>query len=168
LRSSAGSAGSQFFSFWATKAHFSSNWTSRVRGGKPDQFVVQVAGVLAGQPAQAADRVAIHAAEPPGLADAAALGDVLQDRFGPLRGEPGVEQGRPLPLGAPGLAGAASEHPTLLLGAVAAGHGQVSGPPLAVLGAVGIQAAEARQVVHGVGTLVRTVEQIISCIPPQT
>ena len=60
LRSSAGSSGSQFFSFLATKAHFSSNWTSRVRGGKSDHLVVEVAGVLPGDSAQAADRAAIH------------------------------------------------------------------------------------------------------------
>src|ERR687889_244665 len=94
LRSSAGSSGSLFFSFLATKAHFSSNWTSRVRGGKLDQFVVQVAGVLAGDPAQAADRAAIHLAEPTGLSDAAPLGDVLQDRFDRLRRQSRVEQGR--------------------------------------------------------------------------
>src|SRR3954470_19791634 len=81
LRSSAGSSRSQFFSFLATKAHFSSNWTSRVRGGKHDQLVVEVAGVFPGDPAQAADGAAIHLAEPSGLADAAPLGDVLQDRF---------------------------------------------------------------------------------------
>jgi hypothetical protein len=82
LRSSAGSSGSQFASFLATNAHFSSNWTSRVRGGNGDQLVVEVAGLHASQAAQATDRAAVHLAEPAGLADAAALGDVLQDRFG--------------------------------------------------------------------------------------
>src|SRR5512135_3106090 len=99
LRSSAGSAGSQFFVFLATKAHFSSNWTSRVRGGKPDQLVVEVEGLLAGQAAQAADRAAVHLAEPAGLADAAPLGDVLQHRFGLPRWQTGVEQRCPPPLG---------------------------------------------------------------------
>src|ERR1700712_1648391 len=75
LRASAGSVGSQFFSFLATKAHFSSNWTSRVRGGKGDQLVVEAAGVLAGGPAKAADGAAVHLAEPAGLTDAASLGD---------------------------------------------------------------------------------------------
>src|SRR3954464_3031334 len=75
LRSSAESSGSQFFSFLATKAHFSSNWTSRVRGGKGDQFVVEVPGVLACELAQAADAAPVHLAEPAGLADAAPLGD---------------------------------------------------------------------------------------------
>src|SRR3954451_17249695 len=96
LRRSSGSSGSQFFSFLATKDHFSSNWTSRVRGGKGDQLVVEVAGVLAGDPAVAADGAPIHPAEPAGLADAAPLGDVLQDRFDLLLRQPGVEQGRPL------------------------------------------------------------------------
>jgi hypothetical protein len=69
----------------ATKDHFSSNWTSRVRGGKSDQLVVEVAGVLAGEHAQAADGASVHLAEPTGLAHAAALGDVLQDRLNLLR-----------------------------------------------------------------------------------
>src|SRR3954452_13025038 len=93
LRSSAGSSGSQFFSFLATKDHFSSNWTSRVRGGKGDQLVMEVAGVLAGDLTQAADGAPIPPAEPAGLADAAALGDVLQDRLDLRRGEAGIEQG---------------------------------------------------------------------------
>jgi len=143
LWSSAGSVGSQFFSFLATKAHFSSNWTSRVRGGKGDQFVVQVAGVLAGQPAQSADRVAVHLAEPPGLADAAPLGDVLQDRLHLLGGESRPEEDRALAFGEAGLTCAATEHAAGLLEAVAAGHSQISGPTLAVIGALGIHAAVA-------------------------
>src|ERR1700712_3634298 len=98
LRSSAGSPGSQFFSFLATKAHFSSNWTSRVRGGKLDQLAVEVAGMLAGDPAQASDGVAVHLAEPAGLADAAPLGDVLQDRFDLPRWQAGIEVGCALSL----------------------------------------------------------------------
>jgi hypothetical protein len=146
----------------ATKAHFSSNWTSRVRGGKRDQLVVEVAGVLAGQSAVAADRVAVHPAKTAGLADAASLGDVLQDRFD-LRGrEPGIEQRGSLPLGEAVLADAATEHAADLVGSVAAGHSQFSGPPLAILGALGIQAAEASEVVHGEGTPIRSVEEVIS------
>ena len=91
LRSSAGSLGSQFFSFLATNAHFSSNWASRVFGGKSDQFVVKVAGVLAGDSAQTADGAAIHLAESTGLTDATPLGDVVQDRFDLLRRKPRVE-----------------------------------------------------------------------------
>jgi hypothetical protein len=128
----------------ATKDHFSSNWTSRVRGGKGDQLVVEVPGVLAGESAQAADRAAVHPAEAAGLADAAPLGDVLQDRLDLLRRQARVEEGRPLALGEAGLAGPAAEHASLLVGTVSAGHGQISGVPLAMLGAAGIQAAEAR------------------------
>ena len=80
----------------ATKAHFSSNWTSVVRGGNRHELVVEVPGVPAGQAAVAGDRVGVHPAEPAGLADAAALGDVLQDRDDLLGGQPGVEQGVPL------------------------------------------------------------------------
>jgi hypothetical protein len=109
LRSSAGSSGSRWASFLATKAHSSSNWTSRVRGGKGHQIVVESPGVLAGQPAVAADGVAVHPAQPPGLTDAAALGDVLEDRFDPLRGEPGIEQRGALALGEPTAASAAAE-----------------------------------------------------------
>jgi hypothetical protein len=151
LWSSAGSARSQFASFLATKAHFSSNWTSVVRGGNRHEFVVGGFGVLAGDPAVAGDGVGVHPAEPAGLADAAPFGDVLQDRLDLLGREPGVEQGRTLALGKPGLAGLAPEHAARLPGTIAVGHGQVSGPPLAVVGAVGIQAAEAGKVVHGAG-----------------
>src|SRR5690606_18688599 len=136
--------------------HFSSNWTSAVRGGKLHEFVVGVPGVLAGDPAVTRDRVGGDPAEPPGLPHAAALGDVLQHRLDLLRSEPGVEQGGALALGEAGLAGAAAEHPPRLPRPVAVGHGQVSGPPLAVVGAPGIQAAEAREVVHGAGPSVRS------------
>jgi hypothetical protein len=148
LRSWAGSLGSQFFSFLATNAHFSSNWTSQVFGGKSDEFVVEVAGVIPGDPAQAADRAAIDLAKSSGLADAAPLGDVVEDRLKRLGRKPGVEVRRPLPLGKTDLADAAPEHSPLLLGAVATGHGEISGSPLSMLGAVGIEAAEAREVIH--------------------
>jgi hypothetical protein len=111
-------------------------------------------GVLAGDPAVAGDGVGCHPAEPAGLADAATLGDVLQDRFDLLGREPSVEQGGTLALGESSLAGAATEHAAGLPGPIAAGHGQVSGASLAVVGAVAIQAAEAGEVVHGVGPAV--------------
>jgi hypothetical protein len=46
--------------------------------GKSDELVVKVAGVLAGQSAQTANRAAIHLAKSTGLADATHLGDVLR------------------------------------------------------------------------------------------
>jgi hypothetical protein len=124
--------------------------------------------MLAGQPTQAADGTTIHLAEPAGLADAAPLGDLLQDRLGPLGREPGVEEGRPLPLGEADLTGTAPEQAALLVGAIAAGHGQVSGPPLAMFGAVGIQAAEPREVVHSSGSPVRSSRLEDSCATHMT
>jgi hypothetical protein len=142
--------GSQFFSFLATKAHFSSNCASRVRGGKRDQFVVQVAGVLAAQLAVTADGMTAHPAEASGLADAAPFVEVLQDGVDLLGGEPGAEVDRALALGEAGLAGAAAEHAPRLVGAVATGHREVSRPAFAVVGARRIQATEPREIVHDV------------------
>jgi hypothetical protein len=158
--------GSRFFSFLPTKDHFSSNWTSRVRGGEGDQFVVEVAGVLAGDLAQTADGAAVHLAESAGLADAAPLGDVLQDRLELLRRQSGIEERRPLAFGEAGLASVASEHAPGLLGPIAAGDGQISGPPLAMLGAVAIQAAEAREVVHGAAPSMRSSLPKGGCVTP--
>jgi hypothetical protein len=66
--------------FLAANAHFWSNWTSRVLGGEREELVVGLPRVLAGRPAVAPGGVAIQLAGPAGLADATALGDVLQDR----------------------------------------------------------------------------------------
>jgi hypothetical protein len=120
-----------------------------VRGGKGHEVVVGGLGVHAGQPAVAGDGVGGDPAEPSGLADAAPLGDVLQDRLDLLGREPGVEEWGALALGEAGLAGPASEHAARLLGPVVAGDGEVSGPPATEVGAGGIQAAEAREVIHG-------------------
>jgi hypothetical protein len=70
-----------------TKDHFSSNWASRVRGGKSHDFVVDVRGVVSGQPAETHYRVAVHLYEPPGLADATPLVQVFQDRINLLLAE---------------------------------------------------------------------------------
>src|SRR4051794_39177938 len=163
LRSSAGSSGSQFASFLATKAHFSSNWTSRVRGGSGDQLVVQGRRMGPGLPAVAGDGLPIDADEPAGLADAVALGDVVEDRGGLLRWEVGAEERGALALGEASLAGSAAEHAAGFVRAVVVGHGEVSGPPLAVLGAVGIQAAEASEVVHGRGSAAGSTDGGTSC-----
>src|SRR5262245_35783057 len=104
-----------------------------------------------GLAAVAGDGLPIHADEPSGLADTVALGDVMEDRDGLLRRQVGAEQRGAFALGEAGLAGPAAEHAAGLAGAVAMGDGEVSRPPLTVLGAVGIQAAEACEVVHGRG-----------------
>ena len=121
-----------------------------MRGGNRHEFVVEILGVAAGNPAIAGDRVGVHPAEPSGLADAAPLGDVLQDGLDLFGRQPGVEQGCPLALGEAGLTGAASEHPARLARPITMSDGKVSDPPLAVISAVGIQTAEVRQVVHSV------------------
>src|SRR5512142_980116 len=97
--SSAGSSGSQFFGFLPTNDHFSSNWTSRVRGGKSHELVVSVVGMLSGDAGQSADGVGIDADHPSGGADAAALVEVLKHGEGLLFGEMAVEQGRALARG---------------------------------------------------------------------
>src|SRR3989304_2992244 len=74
---SSGSAGSQCFSFLPTKDHFSSNCTSRVSGGNGHEFVVELAGGVARQPAVTHYRVPMDAHQAAGFADAAAFGDVL-------------------------------------------------------------------------------------------
>jgi hypothetical protein len=68
---------------------------------------------------------------------------VVQNREQLLRRELGIEEWSPLALGETSLANAASEHPTFVAWAVATGDGQISGSSFSMLGAVGIEAAEA-------------------------
>jgi hypothetical protein len=102
----------------------------------------------AGQSAEAGDGAAADAGAPAGLADATAVGDVGQDGLRLLRRESGVEQRGALALGEAGLAGAAVEQ-AAAVGAVAGADGQVIGPALPVVRAIGLEAAEAAEVVHG-------------------
>jgi hypothetical protein len=96
-----------------------------------------------GLAAIAGDGLSIDADEPARLSDAVALGDVMEDRDGLLRRQVRAEERGALSLGEAGLAGPAAEHAAGLLGAVAMGNGEISGSPLAVLGAIRIQATEA-------------------------
>src|ERR1019366_3109897 len=107
LSSSRGSSGSQFFSFLPTKFHFSSNWTSRVRGGKSHEFVVEVLGLATREGDVAGYGIPGHAGEARGGADAAALADVLEDGDDLLGGQLGALEGSALALGVGRLAGAA-------------------------------------------------------------
>src|SRR5687767_1684623 len=124
------SSGRQFFCFLPTNAHFSSNWTSLVLGGKGDQLVVEVGRVVARESGVPSDRVGVDAGEPSGLAGADPLGHVSQDGGRGRGGEPGSEQGRALALREPGLAGRALEHPAGLVRPVPRGHAQVPVSPL--------------------------------------
>jgi hypothetical protein len=148
LQASAGLASSQCFCFLATKDHFSSNWTSWVAGGKSHEFVVVLAGLVAGESSQAHDGVVFDTDEAAGLPHATALGEVVEHIEGFGLGESGVEQGSALALGEAGLAAAAGEQPAPVL-AVAEGDAEVTLAAQAVIGAVGILAAEVAEVVHG-------------------
>src|SRR5205085_4783806 len=104
-QSSASSVRSPCFSFLATKDHFSSNCTARVRGGTSHELVVELLGVVAGAEGVADDGVLADADEAAGLADADALLEVGQDGGGLVGGQAAAEQGRALALGEAGLAG---------------------------------------------------------------
>src|SRR4051812_8535803 len=146
---SAGSSGSQCFSFLATKDHFSSNCTSRVRGGKSHDFVVDVLGVLAGHHGQANHGVLVDADQATGLTDPTTLLEVLQDRQGSVVGEFATVQGRALAFREALLASAAGQDAALLVGAVAEADAQIAEAALAVVGTLLVLTAEGFQVVHG-------------------
>src|ERR1019366_6881636 len=110
LSSSRGSSGSQFFSFLPMKFHFSSNWTSRVSGGKSHEFVVVKLGLVAGEGEVAGDGVPGDAGEATGGADAAALADVIEDGDDLAGRQLGAFEGGALTFGGCLLAGAAVDH----------------------------------------------------------
>jgi hypothetical protein len=82
-----------------------------------------------------------------GLADAAALAEVGEDGVGDRIVEAAVEQGGALALGEAALARLAVEQ-AAVVGAVAGADGDVALAAPAVLGAVGIEAAEQLKVFH--------------------
>ena len=111
---------------------------------------MSVVGVVASGSGQADDGVAMDTDEAAGLSDAVAFGEVIEHRMGRLVGEAAVEQWRALALGEAGLAGVAIEQANVIPLAVAVADGEVTGPSLAVEGAIGILATEAGEIVHGV------------------
>src|SRR5262249_13414479 len=117
--------------------------------GKSDQLVVGILGVLASQPCQPQDRVAMDPDQPCGLTDAVALGQVVEDREGLLGREFGAEEGRALVLGESGLARVAVEQPEMLVFAEEATDREVAGVPSPVEVTAGVLAAEASEVVRG-------------------
>src|SRR5262249_54892985 len=120
-------------------------------GAARDQVVVSGAGVLTGGAGVAADGIGMDLDQPSRLEDAAALGDVFEDRGDLLLGQMGAVQGGAFAFGEPGPAGPAVEQAILAELAEAAGDGEVSGAVPAEVGASGIQATESREVVHGSG-----------------
>jgi hypothetical protein len=131
----------------ATKAHFSSNWTSWVAGGKSHDLVVGILGVPAGRPGVAVDGILIDADQPPRLADTAPLVEVLDDRDGLVLREARGKQGGALALGEALLTGTTDEHQAAVL-AIAETDAEVVAITQAVIGAVGVLAAEAAEVIH--------------------
>ena len=138
----------QCFCFLATKDHFSSSGTSWVVGGKSHQLVVSGVGVVAGPQGVAHDGVFIDARQACGLADAAAILKVLKDGQSLRVVEAAAKESRALALGEAVLAGAAGEHAALPAGAVAEADAEVVAAAEAIIGAVGVLAAEEAKVVH--------------------
>ena len=103
--------------------------------------------MLAGQQTKADDGILAHADQAAGLAYAAALGDVGEDRDDFILGQAGVEQRSALALGKTGLAALAIQQPPLPRAIVSA-HRKIAVPALAVVGTVVILAAEHREVIH--------------------
>jgi hypothetical protein len=93
--------------------------------------------------------IAADAHQSLGLADAAAVGDLLQDGDGLLPGQVGMEQRRRLAFGEPVATGTTSEEADRVAFAVVAADGEVFTAPEAMVGALGIQAAEPSEVVQG-------------------
>jgi hypothetical protein len=112
---------------------------------------MSVAGMLAGQFRQADHGIGVDVGQAPGLSDAAALAEVMEDRAGLLLGQMAVEQRGALALGEPVSAGLAVEQPDVIVLAVAGADREVAGAAAAEEGAIGILAAEEREVVHGTG-----------------
>ncbi len=110
---------------------------------------MSVVGVLPGGAGQSHDGVAMDADEAAGLADTVAFRQVFQDRDGGLFGQMTAIQRRALALGEAGAAGVAVELPELLVLADSAAGREITGVALTVERAVGVLAADAREVVHG-------------------
>jgi hypothetical protein len=133
-------------------------------GGKSHALVVDLLGVAAGLEGQADDRVLVHPGQPAGLADADAFLDVSQDGDGFIFGQAAVEQGGALALTEAVLAATTGQTAPPLGGAVAEGDAEVALTAPAVVRALGVLAAEALEVVHGVSH--RKKEQVVAITLP--
>jgi hypothetical protein len=116
-----------------------------------DRVIMGGAGVLTGGAGVAADGIGMDLDQPSRLEDAAALGDMFEDRGDLVLRQMGAVQRGALALGEPGAAGAAVEQAILAGLAESVGDGEVSGAASGEVGASGIQATESREVVHGSG-----------------
>jgi hypothetical protein len=135
-----------------TKDHFSSNCASLVLGGKSHEFVVDLLGVGAGDRGQAGHRILVDPDQATGLAYPTTLVQMLQDREGLLLREFAAVQRRARAFREAFLAGPTGQDSAVFLGPVAEANPQVVAAALAIVGAVGILAAEVFQVVHRVSS----------------
>jgi|tagenome__1003787_1003787.scaffolds.fasta_scaffold19251337_2 hypothetical protein len=110
---------------------------------------MSVVGVISGDAGQSDDRIAMDPDEPTRLSDAVALAQVVEHGMSLVHGEPAVEQGRALAFGEAGLARVAVEQADVALLTVALADGEISRVTSPVVGAGGILATEAGEVVHG-------------------
>jgi hypothetical protein len=109
---------------------------------------VDFLGVLASDHGQAHDRVFVDSDQATGLADTATLLQMLEDREGLVFVELAAIQDAAFAFGEAFLAGAAGEDTTAVVGSVVEGDAEVVQAAAAVVGTLGILAAEGFQVVH--------------------
>jgi hypothetical protein len=117
---------------------------------------VGLPGVRARPQGVADDGVLIDAGQAGGLADTAAVLEVLKDGQGAVLGQAGAEQGGALALAEALLAGAAGEHAVAAALAVTEGDAQVASATQAVVGTLGVLAAESVKVFHERNRTART------------
>jgi hypothetical protein len=113
---------------------------------------VEFFGMSAGDDRQTHDGVFVNPDETAGLAHAAALLQMLQDREGFLLGKFGAVQRRAFAFRETGLAGATGEDTAFFIGPISKANAQVVAATLAIVGTVGVLAAEVFQVVHDVSS----------------
>jgi len=98
--------------------------------------------MLAGEGSQSHHGVLVDADQASGLTDAATLLQMLEYRQRFVLGKFGVVEWGAFAFGETLLAGAAGQDPALLVGSIAKAHTQIAEPPLAIVGAVVVEAAE--------------------------
>jgi hypothetical protein len=131
-----------------TKAHFSSNGTSLVWGGKSHEFVVDLLSVAAGDHGQSNHRILVHSDQATGLSDATILLKMLQDGDGLVLGKFAAIEGGALAFGEALLTGPTGEDPGGFVGSVTETNPQVVQASETVVPAVWVLTAEGFQVVH--------------------
>jgi len=119
-----------------------------VEGGKAHEFVVELLSMSARDQCEADHGVLVNAHQPGRLADTTAIRQVSQDGERLVAGQAAIEQRRAFAFGEAFLTGATVEQ-ACVVRAIVSTHREVVSPPLAVVGAVRVLAAEAAEVVHG-------------------